>query len=431
MISFEVSGIAGTVGADLTPEVAVSAGRAIGQLYRRAAVSRDAGKSGIMLANALTAGLCSAGCDVTDVGICALPTSILSIPADGCGIMVTSPQSFGGYAWIRLNSPGGASFTPLQTGAVRDLAAGNGNVKDVRHDTIGTVSHEDARTAEHIAAIQKAVGVTDCPVIVDCASGTASLITPRLLAGMGADVRTMNADTGPGAGRMTEHHAYAGLVKNVRSSPGSVGIGHDGNGSRIAVVDEGGRLLNGNTVIALIASHLKADKIAVPISAGMVIDEVVKGNVVRTKVGDNYLSEAMMKNDIRLGGEPSGMFIFGDSSYCPDGIYAAAVIASIATEGSLRQAADELPSYHTGSADMAVSGSREELAKRLDEKIASGEHDRLIKEDGWRVEMPDGWYLIRISNFENKVRVVAEARDKVYMNCLLDIAKDAVASCIR
>ncbi|MDR2866036.1 MAG: hypothetical protein LBV13_01320 [Methanomassiliicoccaceae archaeon] len=433
MISFGVSGVAGIAGVDITPEAALNVGRAVGRLHKNVTVSRDAGKSGLMIMNALTAGICSVGCEVTNIGICPLPTSILSVGRGGCGVMVISPQSSGGHMWVRMNNADGSSFSPKQMDGVRDIVTAGAPSVDGVPDPVGLIKKEGPRIDEHITSVISSAGTADCPVIIDCMNDASSLIAPRLLADMGADVKAMNSNIGmPLSGRPTElGRTNSDLIRHVRASPGSIGIAFDGSGSRISVVDESGRLLSGNTLITLIASHLKADSIAVPISTSMAVDEVVKGNVIRTRVGDNHLSEAMKKNGLPLGGEPSGTFIFGNSSFCPDGTHAAAVIAVIASEGSLRQAVDELPSYPVGNADIGIKGDKVDMAKRLDEKIASAGHGSLVTADGWRVGMPDGWYLIRISNFENKVRIVAEARDRVYMNCLMDIAKDIVMSCMR
>ena len=434
MTVFGVSGVAGKVGGEITPEMAVMVGRAIGLRYRNVVMCRDVKGTGPMISNALAAGLCSVGCDVTNIGICPLPTAVRAIKKDGYGIMVTAPRGPSGYSWIRFINHDGSSFTPSQLKMLSGIADGVFDAPYVKHDSVGIIRNGEPPVAAHIREIIDRIGNIDCPVIVDCAADSASLVTPTLLSDMGADVVTINSCIGRSlAGRPPEpvEANLRDLMKHVRSEPGSIGIAHDGNGSRVGVIDESGRYLCGNTLMTLLASHLKVGSVAVPVDATIAIDEIVKGDVIRTRIGDDHVAEAMKNNGLSFGGESSGTFIFGDASFCPDGIYAAALIASIASEGSLRQSVDELPRYPICKSDVRINCDKEDLAKRLDAKISSSEHRSLIKVDGWRVEMDDGWYLIRLSNFEDKVRITAEARDRVYMNCLMDIAHDTVTSCIR
>ncbi|MCL1984361.1 MAG: hypothetical protein FWG58_03045 [Methanomassiliicoccaceae archaeon] len=434
MTIFGVSGVSGIVGGEITPELAMNIGRAAGTLYNKVAVSRDGKRSGSMISNALMAGLCSAGCSVTDIGICPLPTSVRAVEEGGCGIMVTAPNNPSGFNGIRFSNHDGSSFSAKQIEELRKIFEGTSPVRRAKHDSVGIITGRQPPIREHMKMIMNAVGDLDCPVIVDCGSDSTSLITPLLLARMGADVTTMNSNIGKKLIRRPPEPSETNLkdlMKHVRSEPGSIGIAHDGNGSRVAAIDESGRYLSGNTLITLLASYIKADSVVVPINATMAVDEIVKGDVIRTGVGDGRVSEAMRKNEISFGGEPSGTFIFGNASLCPDGIYAAALIAGIASDGSLRQEVDELPNYPVGYKEVKFNGEKEDIAKRIDVKISSTEHESLLKIDGWRVEMDDGWYLVRISGSENKVRIIAEARDKVYMNCLLEIAEDLVASCVR
>ena len=434
MTVFEVSGVAGKVGGEITPEVAVKVGRAIGLRYGRVVLSRDAKGTGPMISNALAAGLCSAGCNVTDVGICPLPTSVRAIDTGGCGIMVTAPRGLSGYSWIRFNNYDGSSFAPAQLADVHKVVNDNMDLPPVKHDKIGMMTSEEPPVTEHISKVIKDIGSLDCPVVIDCASDSTSIVTPLLMTQMGADVTTINSNIHRSlVGRPPEpiEANLRDLIKHVRSEPGSIGVAHDGSGSRVAIIDESGRYVCGNTLVTLLASKLKVSSMVVPVNTTMAVEEIVKGNVIRTKIGDDHVSDALKKNHLQFGAEPSGTFIFGGASFCPDGIYAAAALASIANEGSLRQRVDELPYYPICNSDMKFNCDKSDLAERLDIKIRSMEYESLVTVDGWRVDMADGWYLIRLSNFENKVRITAEARDRVYMNCLLDIARDIVASCIR
>jgi phosphoglucosamine mutase len=434
MTVFGVSGVAGKVGGEITPEIAVKVGRAIGLRYENVVLCRDVKETGPMIANALAAGLCSVGCDVTDIGICPLPTAVRAIEMGGCSMMVTAPRGASGYSWIRFNNYDGSSFAPHQLTDVHRAVSGDAPVPSASHDSIGMIKAGKRPVDVHIRKIMKDIGSIDCPVIIDCASDSTALVSPMLLTQMGADLTTINSNIHRDlVGRPPEpiEANLRDLIKHVRSEPGAIGIAHDGNGSRVGIIDESGKYVGGNTLVALLASHLKVDSITVPVNTTMAVDEIVKGDVIRTRIGDDYVAEAMKKNRLRFGAEPSGTFVFSGASYCPDGVYAAAVLASIASEGSLRQTISELPYYPICDSDVKFNCDKADLAKRLNERMKSVDCESLITVDGWRVEMDDGWYLIRLSNFENKARITAEARDRVYMHCLVDVARDIIVSCMR
>jgi phosphoglucosamine mutase len=427
-----MSGVAGNIGTEITPEVAMSVGRAIGSRHKNVTISRDADDCGMMIADAIAAGVCSMGSDVVDIGICPLPTSVRAVAKEGCGVSVTAPMGSAKYRWIRFSGQDGASFTADQTDEIRTMINNSAKAQYVKHNSVGIVSRENIPAAAHMKDVIDRAEELDCPVIIDCASDSTSLVTPLLFAEMGANVITMNSSIGKGlTGRYSSESNMRDLIKHVRSVPGSIGIAHDSSGSRVVAIDESGRLLSGDVLTSLFASHLMVGSIAVPMNATMAIDEIVKGKVIRTMTGDDHIADAMKKNALPFGGEPTGTFIFADMSLCPDGIYAAALIAKIASDGSLRQAVDELPRYPSGSTDIKFIGDREDILKRLGDRMASADCDAMTAADGWRADMSDGWYYIRMSNFEDKIRITAEARDKVYMNCLLDIAEDLVSSCIR
>ncbi|MDR0778132.1 MAG: hypothetical protein LBE48_01650 [Methanomassiliicoccaceae archaeon] len=425
-----MSGVAGNIGSEITPEVALSIGRAIGSRYDDVVVSRDADDCGMMIVNAIAAGLSSMGSNVADIGICPLPTSVRSFSKGACGISVTAPMGSSDYRWIRFTNNDGSSFSPSQIDEIRS-AIGSNSVPYVKHNSVGPVSKENIPLDAHAEDIINSVGNLDCPAIIDCASDSTSLVTPLIFAEMGAEVTAMNSVIGKGlTGRYAGRSNLRDMIKHVRSEPGSIGITHNSSGSVVSVIDESGRPLSGGLLMTLLASYLKIRSVAVSMNTTMAIDEIV-GKVIRTNTGDDHLADAMRSNDISFGGEPSGTFIFGNASFCPDGIYAAVLAAKIASGGSLRQAVDEIPNYPSGNMDVKFTGDREDIIKRLSERMTSADCDALITADGWRAELSDGWYYIRMSNFENKIRIMAEARDKVYMNCLLDIAEDLVSSCIR
>ena len=216
----------------------------------------------------------------------------------------------------------------------------------------------------------------------------------------------------------------------VRERGADIGIAHDGDGDRMVAVDEKGRFVDGDSLLALFASRSKGG-IAAPINASMVLDEMVEGEVIRTRVGDVYVSDALKREGLQFGGEPSGTYIFSDQTYCPDGVYAAALLASMTEDSSLSEMVDELPSYPVARSSFSFEASRRrEIESRLREEIEGTECDRLLTLDGYRAEFDDGWFLIRLSGTEPKIRITSEARERDSLENLEAIARRIVERCV-
>jgi phosphoglucosamine mutase len=200
----------------------------------------------------------------------------------------------------------------------------------------------------------------------------------------------------------------------------------------MVAVDENGRFVDGDKLLALFASLSEADGIVAPIDASMVLDDMVDGNVVRTKVGDVYVSAALKKTNFPFGGEPSGTFIFPRQTYCPDGVYAAALLAKFVSERRLSELIDSLPSYPSSRESFIFQPQERDIVRG---KIAAEMNHvkclKLITVDGFRAEFEDGWFLVRLSGTEPKVRVAVEARNKDEVDRLMNLARTIVKRCLK
>jgi len=249
---------------------------------------------------------------------------------------------------------------------------------------------------------------------------------------MGCDVTATNSNIPAGAARrIDEESAMRGLEEMVKHNRGEIGISVNRDGTVASLVDETGVRVESSTVLALFAKYLEPKRIVVPVSASMVIDDVTGGDVIRSAANVRSVGEAMKNNDAEFGGLPSGMFMFPSLTYCPDGVFSAALLSKMAGESRLRDMIDSLPGYASDEAAVRYDGAPSEIAAKINERVSTLEYEGLNTTDGWRVEMDSGWYLIRFSNKEPVIRITAEARDKVYMNCLVDIAKDVVSGALK
>jgi phosphoglucosamine mutase len=259
---------------------------------------------------------------------------------------------------------------------------------------------------------------------VDCNCGAAAVITPYLLTSMGCSVVALNAHpSGVFPHNLEPVEENLDDLRQVCRQLGAVGIVHDGDADRMMAVDEKGRFIDGDRLLILLARQTKATQVVTTVDASMNIEDSGL-DTVRTKVGDTFVSEQLLKGG-EFGGEPSGAWVFPGNSLCPDGIFAAALLASIASRHKISTLVDEIPRYPIlrGS----ISGSGMPDANELGSRIKAGAIDRT---DGAKFTFEDGWVLVRPSGTEPKIRITAEARTEERTHELYDAASKALKTMV-
>src|SRR5438067_2192550 len=160
-------------------------------------------------------------------------------------------------------------------------------------------------------------------------------------------------------------------------------------------------------------------------------DLLPKAKVWRTRVGDVYVAAELKRRGADFGGEPSGTWIFPKSTFCPDGVYAAARLVALVAERPLDDLVREIPRYHVIRGAVSYRASdRAAIETRLDRALRdSGAEVSTV--DGWRLQFEDGWALVRFSGTEPKIRILAESREearaKEIYSAVLSSAKGAAA----
>ena len=197
-------------------------------------------------------------------------------------------------------------------------------------------------------------------------------------------------------------------------------------------VDDKGSTLSGDELLALFAGRYGASRIVVAIDASMAVDDFVDAEVMRTRVGDVFVSEEVKRTDADFGGEPSGSWIFPDQTFCPDGILAAARIVEMASTEKLSKIRESVPRYPTRRAAIEFAlPQKADILSRLREEMTSIECDELLTLDGYRLRFEDGWALVRPSGTEPKIRIVTEARDAGRADELLADMTERVKGCVK
>ncbi|OPY34163.1 MAG: Phosphoglucosamine mutase [Methanomassiliicoccales archaeon PtaU1.Bin124] len=434
MSIFGSSGIRGLVGSEFTVDLAVNIGKAVGNRYHRIIIGKDTRTSGDMVENALAAGAMALGAEVHFAGVVSTPTLARAAFDYDCGLMVTASHNPAEYNGVKMWNPDGSAFDTPQMEDIENNI-GNPKLKLPTWRDVGTMHRFEGATQNHITSIMKSIGNAHLNVVVDCGCGATCGITPFLLREMGCSVFTINAQPdGHFPGRTPEptEDALLDLRRIVMGKGADLGIAHDGDGDRMVAVDEKGRFVDGDKLLALFASLSEAGGIVAPIDASMVLDDIVDGNVVRTRVGDVYVAEALKKHNFPFGGEPSGTFIFPRETYCPDGVYAAALLCKFVSENHLSNLVDSLPSFpSTRESFMFNAQERDIVRGKIAAEMNLVKCQKLITVDGFRAEFEDGWFLIRLSGTEPKVRVTVEARSKDEVDRLMNIARSIVKRCLK
>ncbi|MFB6164403.1 MAG: phosphoglucosamine mutase [Haloarculaceae archaeon] len=414
---FGTSGIRGPVGETVTADLALSVGRAVGIDADRVVVGRDPRESGRLLTDALTAGLRESGTDVVDLGLAATPTVARAVAWEGAdaGVSVTASHNPPADNGIKLWQRSGQAYDEALRETIEERLASDAAALR-SWDALGERSRADARE-RHADALVDAVDVADPPsVIVDVGNGAGG-VTVDALQRLGCDVETLNAQPdGAFPGRPSEPTAdnCTSLSALVAETDADLGIAHDGDADRLRAVAGDGTYLSGDVTLALFARAAAApgETVAAPVDTSLAVEDhlaEIDVSVARTKVGDVYVADRVAEPDVAFGGEPSGAWIWPEATLCPDGPLAACKLVELASERPLADRAREVETYPIRRDSVEVADKRA-VMDRLRDQVADRYAD-VSTLDGVRVDLGDGWFLLRASGTQPLVRVTAEARD--------------------
>ncbi len=423
---FGTSGIRGVADKNLI-QLALRVGLAVGEIYGKVVVGGDTRTSSDAMKHALTSGLLAAGSRCYDAGVVPTPTLALAAGGFDAGAMITASHNPPEYNGIKLLNPDGSAFDSEQQHQIEEVISG---------DALSVAPWGEVRGGEiYSGAIEEHIEhiLQDFPtdlkvrVVVDCGCAAASVITPYLLKRLGCEVIALNCYPSGFFPRAVEPiEANLGdLMQVTREAGADLGIAHDGDGDRMMAVDDRGRFIPGDKLLAVFAREAGAERVITTIDASMVIDEMGFG-VTRTEVGDNYVS-AELKKGGDFGGEPSGSWVFPAISLCPDGIYAAAQLVAIARRQKLSQLVDGIPCYPLLRGSVTVRGVG---MPQLEQRLLAMEPLLVDNVDGIRLSFKDGWLLVRASGTEPKVRVTAEAKSEARARELYDSGIRVIKECM-
>jgi len=423
---FGSSGVRGLVNIDLTPILVCKVALAVAThaKAKKAVVARDTRVTGSMLEAALVSGLLSTGTDVLLAGI--VPTPVLAYAAKALGadvaFMLTASHNPPQYNGIKVFNGDSLSYTDQDQAAVEKIVAdGNFVLADWR--SLGKTTLIDA-SQFYLTMAQKAVVLKKrWNVVVDPGCGAAFSVAPRLLKALGCKVTALNAQPdGFFPARKSEPTAESlqDLAKTVKTLHADVGVAFDGDADRVAFVDENGVFVNFDRSLAAYGAFaLKRSGggiVVTNVEASMCVETMAEkfgGRVVRTRVGDIYVSEAIKRDGAVFGGEPCGAWVHPQQHLCPDGPLSAALfLAALETEGkSVSEFIREMPEYITMRENIACKNEQKyKLVEKLGGvlKTEFPAYTDFSTVDGVRLALKNGWLLVRASGTEPLIRLTVE-----------------------
>jgi phosphoglucosamine mutase len=439
---FGTDGIRGTSNQfPMTPEVVVKIGQAIGYLIRKKTISspsqankvvigKDTRLSGYMIEQALSSGLNSMGIYVQLVG--PLPTPgigyLTRTMRAAAGIVISASHNAYQDNGIKIFGPDGFKLDDKLEKEIEALVASNDLAKMLppSKDVGRTKRIEDAQGRYIVyakSAFPLEYTLDGLRIVLDTAHGAAYKVAPAIFEELGAEViHVGNQPNGTNINDKVGALHPSLISQAVVQYRADVGIGMDGDADRVVMIDERGKLMNGDHILAVCAIHmkekkqLKHDTLVVTQMSNFGLEKKMKEfgiKVVKTNVGDKYVVEEMRKNGYNLGGEQSGHIIFLDHSTTGDGTVAALNVLSVMKETGKKMS--ELANVFEDVPQVLINcrvRSRVELDQIKGYAAFLAEKEAELKSDG-RI-------FIRYSGTEPLIRILVEGSDKKKINSIAE-----------
>lgn len=440
---FGTDGIRGvTNGANMTAAMAMKVGMAAGAHFRRGdhrhrvVIGKDTRLSGYMLENAMVAGFTSVGMDVVLLGPMPTPAVAMltqSMRAD-MGVMISASHNPYGDNGIKLFGPDGYKLSDEDELAIEALIDGaeNGEIPLAAPSEIGRARRVDDAQGRYIhfakSTFPEDLTLDGFKIVVDCANGAGYQVAPSALWELGAEVISLGVSpNGKNINDGVGSTAPELLCETVVASGAHLGIALDGDADRLIVVDEQGHVVDGDQLMATIASgyaragRLRNDGLVATVMSNLGLERHLaeKGiGMIRTSVGDRHVLEAMRAQGYNVGGEQSGHIILSDYATTGDGLVAALqVLAELAwakaPASELLHHFEPLPQLLK---NVRFKGGKPLEAEAVQAVIAEAEAELIGK----------GRLVIRPSGTEPVIRVMAEGDDAAQVTRLVDRICDAV-----
>ena len=438
---FGTDGIRGRANGKITPELALRVGQAAGQVFQRGdhrhrvVIGKDTRLSGYMIETALTAGFLSVGMDVMLLGPMPTPAIAMlsrSMRAD-LGVMISASHNLYEDNGIKLFGPDGYKLSDEIEREIEALIDKGTDIKLAKAHDLGRAKRLEGVHARYIEfakrTLPRALDLDGMRIVVDCANGAAYRVAPEALWELGAEVIPLgvepdgfniNRDVGS-----TSPHA---LQQKVREMRADIGIALDGDADRVMIVDEKGQVVDGDQLMAVIATSWKQDGrltkpgIVATIMSNLGLERHLGDHgltLARTAVGDRYVLEHMREHGFNVGGEQSGHIILSDYSTTGDGLMAALQVLSV-----LRQ--ENKPVSEVCHQFEPLPQILKNVQTKGGKPLANDSVNAAIEKMRARLGQT-GRLVIRPSGTEPVIRVMAEGDDRDLVESVVDDVCDIIS----
>jgi len=434
---FGTDGVRGVVNRDLTPQLALKLGQAIGTFFgegSRILVGRDVRVGGYMVKSALIAGLLSTGVEVYDADYSPTPAIqyVTKLKGFDGAVIVTASHNPPEYNGIKVVDRDGVEIDRDKEREVEDIffneqfriVSWYKLVKDAKpYPYVNDIYVQSIVEKVDREAIRK----HGFKIVIDPANSVSALTSPRIARELGVKAITINGDLDPLFSSREPEPTPESLIETVKitsSIAAHLGVAHDGDGDRAIFIDDKGRVIWGDKMATILSKYLierdggALRKIYTAVSSSTIIEDYLRNygvEVVWLKVGSVGIAREMMRNgDALCGFEENGGFMYPPHQYVRDGGMALALVLEMIAKWGRRLSDlyDELPKTYMVKTKLPLDRSKTQIVLENVSKAYSGYRQLTI--DGIKVFGEDFWFLVRPSGTEPVIRIMVEAyeRDK-------------------
>lgn len=418
----------------MTPDLAMRVGIAVGTIFRngdhrhRVVIGKDTRLSGYMLENAMVAGFTAAGLDVFLLGPIPTPAVAMltrSLRAD-IGVMISASHNPYQDNGIKLFGPDGYKLSDAIEMQIEELLESDLSMQLAKPADIGRAKRVEGDIYRYIEQAKRTlprdVTLHGLRIAVDCANGAAYKVAPLALWELGADVVTIGTEPdGVNINLDCGSTHPAALQRKVHEVRADIGIALDGDADRVQIIDETGKIIDGDQLMAVIAESwaadgmLRGDGIVATVMSNLGLERFLSGKglgLERTKVGDRYVVEHMRQHDYNVGGEQSGHIVLSDFGTTGDGLVAALqILACVKRSGkTVSEICNRFEPVPQVLKNVRVKAGKPLEDASVRQAIADAESE-LAK---------NGRLLIRPSGTEPLIRVMAEGDDRGQVERIVD-----------
>ena len=413
---FKAYDIRGIYGQDINEEVAYKLGRSfvifLNKNHPKIVIGRDNRLSSPEIFKSLKKGIIDEGGTVFDIGLSTTPMFYFAdcfLKGDG-GIMITAshnPKEYNGFKVVsKLAAPVAEDSGLKEIKDIFEKIEGEGKKK-------GKLFKKNISN-EYLKFIKQGFDLKDfnLRIGIDTANAVPGIIVEKALKNTNLKIFHINKELDSSF----PNHNPDPLPKNnlkqlvalIKEKKLDLGISFDGDGDRIAFLDENGKVVSFDIVLALLADIL-GTKVLCDLRCSKIIEEVAGEKALRSRIGHSFIKQIMKKNKIYLGGEYTGHFYLNDK-YCFEAPFFALFKILEQIKLSSKKFSELVKPYqkyfHSGEINFEVKDKKKTL-KEIEKEYGSGKKTKI---DGLRVEYEDFWFLVRASNTEPVLRLIIEAK---------------------